>query len=98
MQPMQSSQHTSGDIGANPVITAAQCRAGRALIEISRADLAKAAGVGERTLADFESKARTPIRATLAAIQRALEAAGVEFFPDDGLRLKRESPTALGSP
>jgi hypothetical protein len=88
MRPMQSNQHVSGDIAVYPAITAAQCRAGRALIEISRADLAKAAGVGERTLADFESRTRTPIRATLAAIQRALEAAGVEFLPDNGVKLR----------
>jgi hypothetical protein len=31
------------------------------------------------------------MRATLAAMQRALEAAGVEFLPDNGLRLKREA-------
>jgi len=44
--------------------------------------------VGERTIADFESGARAPIRATLSAIQRALEAAGVEFMADNGVRLK----------
>ena len=58
------------------------------MLEISRADLAKMAAVGARTLADFETGTRSPIRATLAAIQRALEAGGVEFLPNDGLRLK----------
>jgi hypothetical protein len=32
----------------------------------------------------FESGAAEPIPATLAAIQRALEAAGVEFIPENG--------------
>jgi predicted transcriptional regulator len=58
------------------------------LLEISRSDLAKAAAVAERTIADFESGFRDPIRATLAAVQRAFEAAGVEFLPDNGVRLK----------
>jgi len=69
-------------------ITAGQCRAARAFLDISRSELARAASVGERTIADFESGARAPIRATLSAIQRALEAAGVEFMADNGVRLK----------
>jgi transcriptional regulator with XRE-family HTH domain len=85
---MQTRQHDLGDIGVNPAISPAQCRAARALLELSRADLAKAAAVGERTIADFESGSRTPIRATLAAIQRALESAGVEFLPDNGVKFK----------
>jgi len=70
------------------------------LLEISRADLAKAASVGERTIADFESRTREPLRATLAAIQRALEAAGVEFLPDNGVRLLRQvdAKPASGGP
>jgi len=39
---------------------------------------------------DFESRTREPLRATVAAIQRALEAAGVEFLPENGLRLKAQ--------
>jgi len=56
-------------------------RAGRALVQWSQADLAKAAGVGVSTIADFEKGARTPIANNLAAIRRALEAAGVTFTP-----------------
>lgn len=66
------------------MITAEQCRAGRALIEWSRADLAKASKVSERTITDFERGARSPINASLAALAGALEAAGVELIPENG--------------
>ena len=91
---MQSGQRDLSDIGINPAITPGQCRAARAFVEMSRADLAKAAAVGERTIADFESRSRTPIRATLAAIQRALEARGVEFLAGNGLRLSAAEAVA----
>jgi len=85
---MPAGQHASSKIDADDAISAAQCRGARAMIEMSRADLADIASVGQRTIADFESGARTPIRATLAALRRALEAAGVEFLSGSGVRLK----------
>ena len=54
------------------------------MIDMSRDKLAKAAGVAPRTLADFETGARTPLRNNLLAIQAALEAAGVEFINPNG--------------
>ena len=60
-------------------ITPAQCRAARAGIEWSREVLAKAAGLAERTIIDFERGARVPHGNNLAAVQAALEKAGVEF-------------------
>lgn len=65
-------------------ITPGQCRAARALIGLSQGDVAKASAVSEKTLADFEREARKPYARTLAAIQAALEAAGVEFIPENG--------------
>ena len=46
---------------------------------MSQVQLAGAAGVSSRTILDFEADKRKPIKATLAAIRRALENAGVEF-------------------
>jgi transcriptional regulator with XRE-family HTH domain len=97
MRLMRSGQQFSGDIAINYAISAAQCRAARAMLEMPRASLAKCASVGERTIADFESRSREPIRATLAAIQRALETAGVEFLPDNGVRLKARPAAPSGS-
>lgn len=65
-------------------LTAAQCRAARALLNWSREQLSVAAGVAIRTISDFESERREPIRATLAAIRAALEFGGVEFIPRNG--------------
>ncbi|MGU3537763.1 multiprotein-bridging factor 1 family protein [Methylobacterium sp. A54F] len=59
------------------VISAAQCRAARALIGWSRDQLAEAAHVSLRTIVDFERGARDPHRATLDALERALWEAGV---------------------
>jgi transcriptional regulator with XRE-family HTH domain len=70
-------------------VTPAQCRAGRALVNWSQSDLEKAARVAKKTIADFEREARTPYDRTVDAIRVALEAAGVEFLPDDGVRLSR---------
>ncbi|MEM9619411.1 MAG: helix-turn-helix transcriptional regulator [Pseudomonadota bacterium] len=66
------------------MITREQCRAARALIEWSRAELAEAAQVSERTITDFERGARSPINASLAALTRALESGGVEFISENG--------------
>lgn len=40
--------------------------------------------MAKKTIADFEREARTPYDRTLAAIRAALEAAGVEFIPENG--------------
>jgi transcriptional regulator with XRE-family HTH domain len=66
------------------------------LIAWSQSQLADAAKVARKTLTDFEAEKRTPYDRTLADIQTALEAAGVEFVPGNGsgagVRLKK--PTA----
>jgi transcriptional regulator with XRE-family HTH domain len=61
------------------VILPAQCRAARALLGWSQDQLEAASTVAKKTIADFERGARTPYDRTLADIQRALEAAGIEF-------------------
>jgi DNA-binding XRE family transcriptional regulator len=73
-------------------ILPAQCRAARALIDLSQKELAELAGVSWRTILSFESEQRQPIRATMAALQRALETAGVEFTNGDqpGVRLAKK--------
>ena len=67
-------------------------RAARGLIDWSQSDLAAASGVSLSTVRDFETGKRTPIANNLAALQRALEAAGVEFTNggEPGVKLRRK--------
>ncbi|HYH37998.1 MAG TPA: transcriptional regulator [Azospirillum sp.] len=81
------------------IITPAQCRAGRGLVRMSQEQLAIAAEVGEKTVADFEreSERKLNIR-TLRALRAALEAAGVEFIPEngggEGVRVRKDKPSS----
>jgi transcriptional regulator with XRE-family HTH domain len=58
----------------------ALCRAARALLNMSQADLAGAAVVPLAVIADYETGVRKPNTLDLDAIQDALERAGVEFL------------------
>jgi transcriptional regulator with XRE-family HTH domain len=75
------------------MITPAQCRAARALLEWSQQDLATYAAVGIVTVHQLEAGLSQPRRATLDVIRRALEAGGVEFIDENGggpgVRLRR---------
>jgi hypothetical protein len=48
--------------------------------------LASAASVRQHDIDNFEVESCVPKAATLGAIRRALEARGVVFLPDDGVR------------
>lgn len=76
------------------MISPEQCRMARAGLGWTAKQLATAAGVGVATVNRFEAWQVTPIPATLAAIQRALEAAGIEFTDGDGVR--RREPVEGG--
>jgi transcriptional regulator with XRE-family HTH domain len=80
------------------MITAAQCRAARALIRWSQDQLAEASQVGVAAIRVFETEQSSPRRVTLAAIRTALESAGVEFIAENGggpgVRLRKtDSPS-----
>jgi hypothetical protein len=64
-------------------ITPAQCRAARGLVDMDQVTLADGAMVSRSVVIDFEKERRVPTRNNLAAIQRVLEEAGVEFTNSD---------------
>jgi predicted transcriptional regulator len=66
------------------MLTPAQCRAARGLIDWSQSDLAQHAGVGIVTIRQLEADVHAPRRSTLDVVRRALEAAGVEFIAENG--------------
>jgi transcriptional regulator with XRE-family HTH domain len=76
------------------LLTPPQCRAARALIDWSQQQLADASLVGNATIRNFERGRSDPQNSTLAALQRALEAAGVEFTNGDqpGVRMRKGKP------
>ena len=65
-------------------ITSGQVRAGRALLHWTLEQLGAAAGLPTRTLIRLENETVRPRASTVAAIRAALEAAGVEFIPENG--------------
>ncbi|MCA6098893.1 helix-turn-helix transcriptional regulator [Bradyrhizobium australafricanum] len=64
------------------MITAAQCRAARALLDWSQQQLADASKVGNATIRNFEGGKSAPQYATLDVLSRAFESAGVVFLED----------------
>jgi transcriptional regulator with XRE-family HTH domain len=76
------------------MMTPAQCRAARALVNWSQQQLAEAATIGNATIRNFESGNSAPQHSTLDVLRRALEAAGVIFVDENGegagVRLKKK--------
>jgi predicted transcriptional regulator len=78
-------------------MTPAQCRAGRALLEITQTQLAAAAGLGLSTVVDYEKKRRQVSAESVESMFQALIDAGVDFIDENGggpgVRLrKRQRP------
>jgi len=75
------------------MISAAQCRAARGLLNWTQDDLARAAEVGVVTVRQFEAEKGSARSATVRVIAQAFEQAGIEFIPENGggrgVRLKR---------
>jgi transcriptional regulator with XRE-family HTH domain len=66
------------------MMTPAQCRAARALLDWSQQRLADEATVGNAIIRDFEGEKSAPLNATLQMLRTALEAAGVMFLAENG--------------
>lgn len=76
------------------MITPAQCRAARALLDWSQQRLAEESKIGNATIRNFEGGKSTPQHATLDVLRRALESAGVIFIASNGdgpgVRLRKD--------
>ena len=83
------------------MIEPAQIRAARGLLALSQAELAKMASLSVASVKRLETAAGLRGAAeTVWKIQKALEAAGVEFIPEEagrgpGVRLKRSRDSRL---
>jgi transcriptional regulator with XRE-family HTH domain len=66
------------------MLTPAQCRAARGLLDWTQQQLADRARVGVVTIRLLEAGQTLPRRATLDVIERAFEAAGVELISSNG--------------
>jgi transcriptional regulator with XRE-family HTH domain len=80
-------------------MTPPQVRAARGLLGWSRERLSDACSVPIRTIDRLEAGEGVPQRRTVAAIRCALEAAGVEFLPEDGggVGVRLRKPSGEGS-
>ena len=65
------------------VITPAQCRAARALLDMTQPELAERSGLGLSTVVDFEKSRRQVSDRAVADLRTALERAGVRFVQQD---------------
>ena len=78
-------------------MTPAQCRAARALIEMSQEQLAGHAVVPTSLIADFDAGNPGLPATEVKAIRRALEQAGVQFIDENGggpgVRLRKGNAT-----
>jgi transcriptional regulator with XRE-family HTH domain len=81
-------------------MTPSQCRAARGLLNWTQDEMASAARLSVVTVRNFENEKSTPQRATLDVIQRALEAAGIEFTNGEqpGVRLAKAAAARSGEP
>jgi transcriptional regulator with XRE-family HTH domain len=77
-------------------ITAAQCRAARALLGLTQPQLAQTAGLGLSTIVDFEKARRQVSTEAMQELRKALQRLGVQFIPEngggEGVRLRRRQP------
>lgn len=70
------------------MMTSAQCRAARALADITQRKLAEMSGVSLRAIVNFEQGSSSLVRANMRVLQECLEGAGVEFL-EGGVRLRQ---------
>lgn len=75
------------------IITPAQCRAARALLNWSQPDLAQRCDIHVQTISNFEKESSSPSKSTLEKIALVFDSANIQFIDTDGVRLKTSSLT-----
>ena len=84
------------------MITGAQCRAARALVEWSRDKLSSNSGVDALVIEEFERRSNLPDQDICDTLQTALENAGAVFIAENGggvgvrLKLNRSEVRRIG--
>lgn len=73
------------------IITPAQCRAARALLNWSQPDLAERCDIHVQTISNFEKESSTPSKTTLEKIGTILIQEGIVFLDDDGVRKRHQT-------
>jgi hypothetical protein len=77
------------------VLTPAQCRAARAMLDASREEVAEASKVSFATIRRHEQGLHPPVQPhTLRRIKSALEVMGAEFIEPNGVSLPAKSRAA----
>ena len=61
-----------------------QVRAARGLLNLTQQDLADISGVSLRTIVQFERGEKEPSLSIARVLRLSLEAAGIEFIPENG--------------
>src|SRR5271154_2814895 len=73
------------------MITAAQLRAARGLLDWTRTDLAKAANISPETVKNIEHGTFRPQEQTADAIIKAFGVFDVEFMENEGVRRRKDT-------
>jgi len=69
------------------MITSRQIRAGRALLNWTQQQVADAAIVSLNAVRRLENEEGDPRVSTVLAVEKALRKAGIEFLPEEGVRI-----------
>ncbi len=77
------------------ILTSAQCRAARGLLNWSQNDLADRAKTHVQTISNFEKDTKTPSKKTLEQIRNALDLGGIVFLENDGVCRSSETVRVL---
>lgn len=73
------------------IISPLQSRAARAVLNLSRSELATLSGVAAATIGTFETENAETRSNSISQLRIALESAGIEFLDADGVRLRGDN-------